>query len=156
MMPTGEGVLVLHRVYALLGEMSVVSVLWMIIDLLRGRAQAPKSTASVLYFCALMALLLYASALGFFAWDWYQWGYYGWPLPLALTVGLWIAAWRRYRLACVLLGGVILAYIGKIHPSTNLWDYLLDVWLAIIAWGYAVRQVVRRGKAIHRSQKRAL
>ena len=82
---------------------------------------------------AAAALLLYPMALGWGDWDPYQ---TGWGAPgmliglLAVTLFFWI---KGLRLLPVLVALALLAWTLGLLESTNLWDYLLDPWLAAAA-----------------------
>ena len=82
---------------------------------------------------ALSALFLYPTALGWGDWDAYRvgWGSYGlWLVLLALCLLCWI---QGLRLLPVLVGLSLLAWSAGLMESTNLWDYLMDPWLAMTA-----------------------
>ena len=98
----------------------------------------------------LVAIPLYATSLGWGpmgAWDLYGLGYTGIGLTAAagilgaLAAGfgrLWIGIW---------LGLACLAFAGGIFPSTNLWDYLIDFPLVLIAIFFLLTAAVRKGIA---------
>lgn len=82
---------------------------------------------------AVTAVLLYPAALGWGDWDAYRlgWGSLGlWSALLALSLMFWI---RKFRLLPLLVGLALLAWSAGLMESTNLWDYLVDPWLAIAA-----------------------
>ena len=82
---------------------------------------------------ALAALFLYPLALGWGDWDAYRvgWGSYGlWLALLALCLLCWI---QGLRLLPMLVGLSLLAWSAGLMESTNLWDYLMDPWLAMTA-----------------------
>lgn len=82
---------------------------------------------------AAAALLLYPMALGWGDWDPYR---AGWGAPgmliglLAVTLFFWA---KGLRLLPVLVALALLAWAFGLLESTNLWDYLLDPWLATAA-----------------------
>jgi hypothetical protein len=90
---------------------------------------------------AAAALLLYPMALGWGDWDPYR---AGWGAPgmliglLAVTLFFWI---KGLRLLPVLVALALLAWTMGLLESTNLWDYLLDPWLATAAIFQCVRWV---------------
>lgn len=100
--------------------------------------------AAVLAVVAVAALFLYPLALGWGDWDAYR---PGWGAP-----GLWagllfvsLLAWGfGLRLLPTLVGLALLAWTAGILESTNLWDYLMDPWLAIFAVSYCVRRGLKK------------
>jgi hypothetical protein len=82
---------------------------------------------------AVAAVFLYPVALGWGDWDAYRlgWGSLGlWATLLALSLVFWI---KRLRLFPMLVGLALLAWSAGLMESTNLWDYLIDPWLALAA-----------------------
>jgi hypothetical protein len=79
---------------------------------------------------AVAALFLYPLALGWGDWDSYR---LGWGAP-----GMWVAllvvslaCWGRgLRLLPMLIALGLMAWATGVLESTNLWDYLIDPWLA--------------------------
>jgi hypothetical protein len=77
------------------------------------------------------ALLLYPFALGWGDWDSYRlgWGAPGmWAALLALSIACW---GMGLRLLPMLVAVGMLAWAAGLLESTNLWDYLIDPWLAV-------------------------
>jgi hypothetical protein len=104
---------------------------------------------------AAAALFLYPLALGWGDWDAYRLGWGSWPLWAALLV-LSLACWAKgFRLLPALLALALLAWVAGALESTNLWDYLMDPWLAVaaiyqciksaIGWGHARLRGTNRG-----------
>ena len=82
---------------------------------------------------AVAAAVLYPTALGWGDWDAYQpgWGSLGMlGILLMLSLAFWISG---LRLLPALVGLGLLAWTLGLMESSNLWDYLLDPWLAAIA-----------------------
>ncbi|MEO8332161.1 MAG: hypothetical protein ABI479_06980 [Gallionella sp.] len=99
---------------------------------------------------ALAALLLYPLALGLTAFDPYRLGYGETQFVTALLL-IALAAWiRKYHqiASCIVLA--TLAWTVGWYESGNLWDYLLDPWLAIYALSvialHGVRILLQHGK----------
>ena len=94
---------------------------------------------AVLAVVAVAALFLYPLALGWGDWDAYR---PGWGAP-----GMWagllfvsLLAWAcGLRLLPTLVGLALLAWTAGVLESTNLWDYLIDPWLAVYAVFHCVR-----------------
>ena len=82
---------------------------------------------------AVAAVFLYPVALGWGDWDAYRLGWSSWGLwgtLLALSLVFWL---KGLRLLPLLVGLALLAWSAGLMESTNLWDYLVDPWLAIAA-----------------------
>ncbi len=92
---------------------------------------------------ALLAVALYPSALGFLPVDLYRWGYAPMTLAVVLlvvTIGMWAAGRRA---AAWVLVCAVLAYQAGSFGSPNLWDYVTDPYLPIVAVAMAAIQAVR-------------
>lgn len=77
------------------------------------------------------ALFLYPLALGWGDWDPYRlgWGSPGlWAALLLLSLVCW---GKGLRLLPALIAVGLLAWAAGALESTNLWDYLIDPWLAV-------------------------
>ena len=82
---------------------------------------------------SLAALFLYPSALGWGDWDGYRsgWGSWGmWATLLFLSLFSWV---NGLRLLPLLIALSLLAWSAALMESGNLWDYLIDPWLAGVA-----------------------
>jgi hypothetical protein len=82
---------------------------------------------------AVAALFLYPLALGWGDWDVYRagWGAPGmWVGLLLLSLFCWA---QGLRLVPILVALALLAWRFGILESSNLWDYLMDPWLAFAA-----------------------
>ena len=98
----------------------------------RGVHDSRERTA-VLTVVAVAALFLYPLALGWGDWDAYRPGW-GAPGMWAILLLLSLLAWAQgLRLLPTLIGLALLAWTAGVLESTNLWDYLMDPWLAIFA-----------------------
>ncbi len=88
---------------------------------------------------AAAALFLYPMALGWGDWDSYRCGWDAWSMWTAL-LALSSLAWARgLRLLPLLVGLALLAWSASVLESNNLWDYLVDPWLATAALFQTVR-----------------
>ncbi len=90
---------------------------------------------------AIAAIFLYPLALGWGDWDAYRLGWASWGLwatLLALSLAFWVSG---LRLVPLLVGLALLAWTAGLMESTNLWDYLIDPWLAL----GAIYQCVKAG-----------
>jgi hypothetical protein len=88
---------------------------------------------SVFFAGACAALVLYPFALGLGNWDAYSpgWGSIGlWAILLMVgVVGLVL----ELRLLPLLISLALVSWTVGLLESTNLWDYLLDPWLACVS-----------------------
>ena len=92
---------------------------------------------------AVAAALLYPVALGWGDWDAYRlgWGSFGMlGALLALSLVFWV---KGLRLLPALVGLGLLAWVLGLMESTNLWDYLMDPWLAIAAMIHCMKAGVQ-------------
>ena len=91
----------------------------------------PRERHALAVALALAALVLYPTALGWGDADVYRAGWGGLPLGLALLFVCAIAWWRGFRLLPMAVAAALIAWSFGLMESTNLWDYLIDPWLAI-------------------------
>jgi len=117
-------------VRGVIGDLSIVTMLLLWTSLLSGSKPAPLAfKVSV----ACIAIVFYPLALGFGMIDPYAWGYgsilfFITVLLFAVVCGL--ANWSK---GVWMIAIAILAWAAHWHESANLWDYLLDPFLAIWA-----------------------
>jgi hypothetical protein len=82
---------------------------------------------------ALIAIVFYPLALGFGMVDPYAWGYGSLSLLIAsilFAIMCGLAGWTK---GVWIFSLAMIAWAAQWHESTNLWDYLLDPFLAIWA-----------------------
>lgn len=111
---------------------------------------AARERTAVFCVVALAAMLLYPTALGWGDFDLYRLGW-GSPAMLAGLFVLCVACWLlNFRLLPLLIAAALLAWVGGLMESTNLWDYLMDPWLAATAFVHCSRagvmKIFNRGK----------
>ena len=97
------------------------------------RAIPGRDQLAVMVAVALAALFLYPMALGWGNWDAYRPGWGSWGMLMCLGVlctTCWVSGLKVLP-ALVALG--LLAWAFGLMESGNLWDYLLDPWLSILA-----------------------
>lgn len=109
----------------------------------------------LLILIALAALALYPMALGVGAYDTYRLGYGNTQFVAALLL-LALAAWfRKSTLIALCIAFATLAWAAGWYESNNLWDYLLDPFVAIYALAmvviHTVKALLQRGRS-HGSQ----
>ena len=135
-------------VRGVIGDLSIVTTLLLWSTLLPNNKSAPIAAK----LCVLIvALAFYPFALGLGMLDPYAWGYGSIPffmfvLLLALICGL--INWSK---GIWMIGLAIIAWSAHWHESANLWDYLLDPFLALWAICSVFSAVLTRRKEKARS-----
>jgi len=112
------------------GELSIVTMLLLWGSVLPAAKKTPLGFKLPL---ALIAIVFYPLALGFGMMDPYAWGYGSIMLLIAViffAVGCGLAGWTK---GVWIISFAIIAWSAHWHESANLWDYLLDPFLAIWA-----------------------
>lgn len=135
-------------VRGVVGDLAIVTTLLLWTSLL----SVSKSTPLVFKLAiALIAIVFYPLALGLGMMDPYAWGYgsiafFITVLFFALVCGL--ANWSK---GVWIIAIAILAWSAHWHESANLWDYLLDPFLAIWALTGLIAALYRRRRDKARS-----
>ncbi len=128
------------------GDLSITTLVLLGCALLRPWCNCAAGTAQrpALLLIALLALALYPMALGAGAYDPYRLGY-GDPLFLVALLALALLSWfRDLNLIALCIALATLAWAAGWYESSNLWDYLLDPFLAIYAlWAMVISAVKR-------------
>lgn len=108
--------------------------------LLQGNSTAVRTNENVvLIFIASAAFFLYPFALGVGMFDPYRLGF-GNPWFLGGLLLLALAAWKlQYTLVALSISLAVLAWSVGWYESNNLWDYLLDPWVSIYAFGVLIK-----------------
>jgi len=112
------------------GDLSIVSMLLLWGSILPFAKKTPLGFKVPI---ALIAVLFYPLALGFGMFDPYAWGYGS--IDFLISVILFatfcgLAAWNK---GVWIFSIAMIAWTSHWHESANLWDYLLDPFLAIWA-----------------------
>ena len=128
--PLGMNLPLIAYVRGITGDLSVVLTLLLWSSLLPSSKPIPLAFKLML---AIIALCFYPFALGLGMIDPYAWGYgsiafLGVVLFVALVCGF--ANWSK---GVWIIAIAIIAWAAHWHESANLWDYLLDPFLAIWA-----------------------
>jgi len=130
-------------IYGATAELSVTAVALLILALLRkhlrrkGQLAAEKRLLAAVV--VVFGLMLYPGVLGFRYHDFYADGYAGGLFGYFLiTVVSSFAVLRLWKLAGLfILAGI--AWRLSLGNSSNLWDYVLDIWVFMWAWGVWIR-----------------
>jgi hypothetical protein len=144
LIPVGEMPFAAY-VRGMIGDLSITTLILLWCALLRpwcGCVMAePKHRFVLLALIALAAFALYPMALGAGAFDPYRLGY-GNPQFIIVLLLLALVAWfRKYSLIALCIALAILAWAIGWYESGNLWDYLLDPFVAI----YAMTAIISGG-----------
>ncbi len=126
-----------------IGDLSITSLLLLLAALARpvlGRTGA-KPRAILLVLIVLAALILYPLALGLGEFDPYRLGYGDGGLLGALFILALAALWRGLHAIALGLALAVAAWGVGWYESSNLWDYLIDPFVAV----YAAASLVGRG-----------
>ena len=130
------------------GELSIVTMLLLWSSILPAAKKTPLGFKVPL---ALIAIVFYPLALGFGMVDPYVWGYGSITFLIAtilFAVSCGLAGWIK---GVWIISFAIMAWAAHWHESTNLWDYLLDPFLAIWALIAFVGMLYRRRRDKARS-----
>jgi hypothetical protein len=117
-------------VRGVIGDLSVVTMLLLWTSLLSGRKPAPLAFKLVI---ACIAIVFYPLALGFGMIDPYAWGYGSSLFFIAVLLFAVVCGLANWSQGVWIIAIAILAWAAHWHESANLWDYLLDPFLAIWA-----------------------
>ncbi len=148
------GVSAAGYVRGMTGDLSVPTLILLSLSLLRSMSGytlvEPSNRHGTLKAIAIAAILFYPLALGFTMFDPYRLGYSNLWFTMAL---LGLAVWASVRYSILLALCIALAVaawsIGW-YESPNLWDYLLDPWLALYAFAAQIKyRIARRRKEAH-------
>jgi len=94
----------------------------------------------------IAAILFYPLALGVGMFDPYRLGFgNGWFMLSLLGLAVWASLRYSTLLALCLALGVVAWSLGW-YESSNIWDYLLDPWLAVYAFAVEIKCLLARWK----------
>lgn len=130
------------------GDLSISTLALLALALVRsfsGRALvADQDRHAMLKAVLIAAILFYPLALGLGMFDPYRLGYGNlWFMTALLGLAVWSGLRYSMLLAlCVALA--VAAWSADWYESPNLWDYLLDPWLAVYALGVQLKTGLSR------------
>lgn len=128
------------------GDLSIVTLLLLWSSLLPSARKTPFGFKVPI---ALIAIVFYPLALGFGMVDPYVWGYGSLGLLIAVILFAIVCGLAGWTKGVWILSLAMIAWASHWHESANLWDYLLDPFLAIwalVAIPHAI-YIKRREKA---------
>ena len=94
---------------------------------------APRERFWLCVALALSATVLYPTALGWGNWDFYRLGWGSFALLGGFAATASVTFYARLRMVPLLLAAAVLAWTLDLLESGNLWDYLMDPWLVLLA-----------------------
>jgi hypothetical protein len=112
------------------GELSVVTMLLLWSSVIPSNQKTPLGFKVPL---ALIAIAFYPLALGLSMLDPYAWGYGSIGLLIAVILFAIICGLAGWIKGVWIISFAMIAWAAHWHESANLWDYLLDPFLAIWA-----------------------
>ena len=112
------------------GDLSIVTLLLLWSSILPAAKKTPLGFKVLL---ALIAIVFYPLALGFGMMDPYAWGYGSIGLLIAVVLLAILCGLATWTKGVWILSFALIAWAAHWHESANLWDYLLDPFLAIWA-----------------------
>ena len=133
-------------VRAVTGDLSIVATLLLWGVLLSSNQRSPLMFK---FSVGLIALGFYPFALGFSMVDPYAWGYGSSVFLVMVLIFALICGLANWVKGVWLIGLAIIAWSVQWHESANLWDYLLDPFLAI----WAIASVL--GWVLHKRKQKA-
>lgn len=146
--PYGDaGLPLLAFVRGILSDLSVTSVFLAVLVIAQRMGVAvpiPRHEKRGVYAAvALAAVVLYPTALGWGDWDAYRlgWGSAGWVMGLSLLSLL--CFFRGLRLLPLLISAALIAWSFGVLESGNLWDYMIDPWIACVSIGVVLKAGLR-------------
>lgn len=130
------------------GDLSIVTMLLLWGVMLPSAKKTPLGFKAPI---ALIAIIFYPLALGFGMWDPYAWGYGSISLLISAIVFAMLCGLAGWTKGVWLFSFAIIAWSAHWHESANLWDYLLDPFLAIWVLVSSLGALNRRRKDKARS-----
>lgn len=112
------------------GDLSVITMLLLWSTLLPKNKRTP---IGFQFGIALIALIFYPLSLGLGMLDPYAWGYGSIAFFVAVILVAVVCGFAGWSKGIWIISVAILAWAAHWHESANLWDYLLDPFLAVWA-----------------------
>ena len=118
-------------VRGVIGDLSIVTMLLLWTSLLPSSKPTP---LALKFAVACIAIIFYPTALGLGMIDPYAWGYGSILFFIAVLLFAVVCGLANWSKGVCIIAIAILAWAAHWHESANLWDYLLDPFLAIWSW----------------------
>ena len=146
--PLGMSLPLVAYVRGITGDLSIVLTLLLWSSLLPSH----KPTSLIFKFAvAIIALCFYPFALGLGMVDPYAWGYGSIAFLVAVLLFALVCGLAGWSKGVWIIAIAIIAWAAHWHESANLWDYLLDPFLAIWAICACIGMLYRRKRDKARS-----
>lgn len=146
-----DGLSVAAYLRGLSGDLSMASLLLLTLALrqrMSFNTDEWDGRREMLVLIVLAALVLYPLALGIGMFDSYRPGF-GNVWFIAALLSLVLIAWlRKQYLIALWVSAAVLAWSVGWYESSNLWDYLLDPWVAIYAIAVLLKFLVLRIRGV--------
>jgi hypothetical protein len=123
------------------GDFSILTMLLLWTALLPSSKPAPLGFKVTI---AVLAIVFYPFALGLGMTDPYAWGYASVTFLIAVIVAAVICGLANWSKGIWMIAIAIIAWSAHWHESANLWDYLLDPFLAIWAISATLAALYRK------------
>ena len=146
--PLGMSLPLVAYVRGVTGDLSIVLTLLLWSSLLPSSKPTP---IAFKFAIAIIAIGFYPFALGLGMLDPYAWGYGSMAFLIAVLVFAVVCALANWTKGVWIIAIAIIAWAAHWHESTNLWDYLLDPFLAIWALVAFIGMLYRRRRDKARS-----
>ena len=146
--PLGMNLPLVAYVRGLTGDLSIVLTLLLWSSLLPANKSAP---IIFKFAVVIIALCFYPFALGLGMVDPYAWGYGSIAFLVAVLFFALVCGLASWTKGVWIIAIAILAWTAHWHESANLWDYLLDPFLAIWAICACIGMMYRRKRDKARS-----
>ena len=146
--PLGMSLPLVAYVRGITGDLSIVLTLLLWSSLLPSCKPAPLAFK---FAVAIIALCFYPFALGIGMNDPYAWGYGSVAFLVAVLLFALVCGLANWSKGVWIIAIAIIAWAAHWHESANLWDYLLDPFLAIWAICACIGVLYRRKRDKARS-----
>jgi hypothetical protein len=125
------------------GDLSITTLLLLVL-LHVPSPSGGRGRGGLLVLIAFGAVVLYPFALGVGMFDTYRLGFGDLWLVAGLLLIAVLAWLRRFTLVALSISLAVLAWSAGWYESGNLWDYLIDPWVAIYAIAALLKLLVSR------------
>jgi hypothetical protein len=122
------------------GDLSILSLLLIVFTWSGWNSFRIASITPILI--AVVAILFYPFALGLTFFDPYAWGYHSSVFAGTILLVAAIYFFAKHSWEALMLSIAVIAWSIHWHESINLWDYLLDPFLAAWAIGLSIRWMI--------------
>lgn len=133
-------------VRAATGDLSITTMLLCAITLTGVRKSSINQ--STIFLIALFAIIFYPLSLGLGMFDPYSFGYGSKALILGIAILGLLLLLKNYYLEVLIISIAVIAWTQQWHESANLWDYLIDPFIAAWAMIKSVQILIKNKSSI--------